>query len=199
MHEDPIRIVEEEILSDNYFQLKKITYEQRRRDGRWQRETREVYANAAGAAVLLYDPQRRTVLLTRQFRPGARLAGHDGFLIEVPAGMLDGADPAQRVRTELLEETGFEARKLRPVMTLFASPGLLTEKVHYFIGEYGKCDRKEEGGGEQEEGEDIEVLEMDVEEALRQVASGGIVDAKTVILLQALREQLRQDVSVNAR
>jgi len=189
--DDPIRIIKEDLLSDNYFPLKTLTYEQRRRDGGWQRQTREVYANASGVAVLLYDPERRTVLLTRQFRPGARMAGHDGFLVEVPAGALDDAAPEDRIRTELMEETGFEARKLRKLMTLFASPGSLTEQVHYFLGEYGKAGKKEEGGGEQEEGEDIEVLEMDVDEALRQLGTGGIRDAKTVILLQALREELR--------
>ena len=189
--DDRIRIIKEDILSDNYFQLKKLSYEQRRRDGSWQRQTREVYANASGVAVLLYDPERRTVLLTRQCRPGARLAGHDGFLVEVPAGILDDASPEDRIRAELMEETGFEARKLRKLMSLFASPSSSTEQVHYFLGEYGKAGKKEEGGGEPEEGEDIEVLEMDIDQALRQVRDGGIRDAKTVILLQALNEELR--------
>ncbi|MEH6437545.1 NUDIX domain-containing protein [Massilia sp. DD77] len=191
MPDDPIRIIQETTLSDHHFPLKQLTYEQRRRDGSWQRETREVYLNASGVAVLLYDPERRTVLLTRQFRPGVRMAGDDGFLVEVPAGMLDDADPEARIRAELMEETGFEARKLRRIMTLYASPGTLTEQVHYFLGEYGQADKKEQGGGEEEEGEDIEVLEMDVGEALRQAGTGGIRDAKTVILLQALREELR--------
>ncbi|OON63632.1 GDP-mannose pyrophosphatase [Massilia sp. KIM] len=191
MHDEPIRIIREDVLSDDYFTLKKLSYEQRRADGSWQRQTREVYDNASGAAVLLYDPERRTVLLTRQFRAGARLAGEPGFLIEVPAGMLDDTKPEQRVRVELMEETGVEARKLRKLFTLYASPASLTERVHYFLGEYSRADRKEEGGGEKEEGEDIEVLEMDVQEALRQVDAGGIRDAKTVILLQALRDELR--------
>ena len=101
--DDPIRIIKEDSLSDNYFQLKNLTYEQRRKNGSWQRQTREVYANASGVAVLLYDPERRTVLLTRQFRPGARLAGYDGFMIEVPAGKLDEASPEDRIRAELME------------------------------------------------------------------------------------------------
>lgn len=191
MHDEPIRIIREDVLSDDYFTLKKLSYEQRRADGSWQRQSREVYDNASGAAVLLYDPERRTVLLTRQFRAGARLAGEPGFLIEVPAGMLDDTKPEQRVRVELMEETGVQARKLRKLFTLYASPASLTERVHYFLGEYSWADRKTEGGGEKEEGEDIEVLEMDLQEALRQVGSGGIRDAKTVILLQALREELR--------
>lgn len=188
--DDPIRILQQETLSSDHFELKRVSFIQRRRDGSEREETREVYANAGGAAVLLYNRDKRTVLLTRQFRIGARLAGHEGFMIEVPAGMLDDTDPEQRVRAELCEETGFRGHGLRKVITFFANPSSLTETVHCFLGEYGERDRKGEGGGEEEEGEDIEVLEMDVEEAFRQVKEGGIVDAKTVILLQFLREEL---------
>lgn len=189
--DDPIRILKQETLSTNYFELKKVTFSQRRRDGSRREETREVYANAGGAAVLLYNPARRTVLLTRQFRIGARLAGHDGFMIEVPAGMLDDASPDLRVRAELCEETGFRGHGLRKVIEFFPNPSSLTETVHGYLGEYGERDRKGEGGGKEEEGEDIEVLEMNVVEAFRQVKEGGIVDAKTVILLQFLREELQ--------
>ena len=190
--DDPIHILEQHILSDDYSQLRKVTFTQRRRDGSEQEQTREVYANAGGAAVLLYDPQRRTVLLTRQFRIGARLAGHTGFMIEVPAGNLDDADPGERVRAELCEETGFRGRGLRKVIEFFPNPSSLTETVHCYLGEYGARDRRGEGGGKEEEGEDIEVLEMDVDEAFRQVKEGGIHDAKTVILLLLLREELRR-------
>ena len=190
MHDDPIRILKQETLSTNYFELKKVTFSQRRRDGSAQEETREVYHNAGGAAVLLYNPERRSVLLTRQFRIGARLAGHDGFMIEVPAGMLDDAEPGERVRAELCEETGFRGRGLRKVIEFFPNPSSLTETVHCFLGEYEDGDRKGDGGGKEEEGEDIEVLEMDADEAFRRVKEGGIVDAKTVILLQFLRDEL---------
>lgn len=190
MENDPIRIVGEQLLSDDYASLKKISYEQRRRDGGWQRQEREVYANAGGAAVLLYDPGRRNVLLTRQFRIGARLAGHDGFLIEVPAGMLDDANPDQRVRAELCEETGYRAKEVRKVLAFMPNPSSLTEIVHCFLGEYERSDKKEEGGGNEEEGEDIEVLEIDVDEAFRMTEDGRIVDAKTVILLQRLQQEL---------
>jgi nudix-type nucleoside diphosphatase (YffH/AdpP family) len=189
--DDPIRNLHQNTLSNDYSELKKVTYDLRRSDGRWQQQTREVYANAGGAAVLLYNPAKRTVLLTRQFRIGARLAGHDGFIIEAPAGMLDDADPDQRVRAELCEETGFHGHGLRKVIEIFPNPSSLTESVHCYLGEYGERDRKAEGGGKEEEGEDIEVLEMDLDEAYRQVKEGGIVDAKTVILLQCLREELR--------
>jgi ADP-ribose pyrophosphatase len=188
--DDTIRILHQQTLSHDYAELKKITYAQRRRDGEWQRQTREVYANAGGAAVLLYNPDKRSVLLTRQFRIGARLAGHDGYVIEAPAGMLDDTDPNERARAELCEETGFRGRNLRRVIEFFPNPSSLTESVHCFLGEYGERDRQGDGGGKEEEGEDIEVLEMDVDEAFRQVKEGGIVDAKTVILLLLLKQEL---------
>lgn len=197
MQDDPIRILQQEILSNDYAELKKVTFRQRRRDGSEQEESREVYANAGGAAVLLYNPAKRTVLLTRQFRIGAHLAGHGGFMIEAPAGMLDDAEPGDRARAELCEETGFRGHKLRKVISFFPNPSSLTETVHCFLGEYGERDRQGDGGGKEEEGEDIEVLEMDVMEAFRQVKEGGINDAKTVILLQFLREELQQPNSSN--
>jgi ADP-ribose pyrophosphatase len=190
MENDPIRIIGEQVLSDDYAPLKKIHYEQRRSDGARQRQEREVYANAGGTAVLLHDPARRTVLLTRQFRIGARLAGHDGFMIEVPAGLLDDASPEQRVRAELCEETGYRAKEVRKVLAFMPNPSSLTEIVHCFLGEYERGDRQAEGGGKEEEGEDIEVLEVDVDEAFAMVRDGRIVDAKTVILLQRLQQEL---------
>ncbi|WP_292045504.1 NUDIX domain-containing protein [Massilia sp. UBA6681] len=190
--DDPIRILKQETLSDDYCALKKVTFRQRRRDGSEQEQSREVYANAGGVAVLLYNPERRTVLLTRQFRLGAHLAGREGYVIEAPAGNLDDTDPGERVRAELCEETGFRGHGLRKVIEFLPNPSSLTETVHCFLGEYGERDRKGKGGGKEEEGEDIEVLEMDVDEAFRQVKEGGINDAKTVILLQFLREELQQ-------
>jgi nudix-type nucleoside diphosphatase (YffH/AdpP family) len=190
MENDNIRIVGEEILSDNYYPLKKLTYEQRRHDGSWQRETREVYTSASGAAVLLYNLEKRTVLLTRQFRIGARVAGHHGFLIEAAAGVLDGASPEDCARKEIREETGYQVERVDKVMELFASPGSLTERVHYFVAEYDPTLRAGPGGGKADEGEDIEVLELSFEDALARVASGEIVDAKTVVLLQYLRLHL---------
>jgi len=190
MENDPIRITGEEILSDDYAPLKKVSFEQRRSDGAWQRQSREVYSNAGGAAVLLYDRSRRTVLLTRQFRIGARLAGHDGFMIEAPAGMLDDASPDRRVRAELCEETGYRAKEVRKVLAFMPNPSSLTEVVHCFLGEYERGDKAGEGGGKAEEGEDIEVLEIDAQEAFAMVEDGRIVDAKTVILLQRLRQEL---------
>jgi nudix-type nucleoside diphosphatase (YffH/AdpP family) len=190
MQDDPIRLVGEEVLSDGYYPLKKVTYEQRRRDGSWQRETREVYDSASGAAVLLYNLERRTVLLTRQFRIGAHLSGHAGFLIEAAAGVLDGASPADRIRAEIREETGYRVERVDKVMELFASPGSLTERVHYFVAAYDQSMREGAGGGKRDEGEDIEVIELSFEDAIARVASGEIADAKTVVLLQYLQLHL---------
>jgi ADP-ribose pyrophosphatase len=180
MQDDPIRLIEEKTVFDGYYPLKKITYEQRRADGRMQQQTREVYDSDSGVTALLYNLARRTLLFTRQLRVGARVAGHHGFVFE-------GADPLARIRAEIREETGYAVAALRHVMTLFASPGTLTERVHYFVGEYRPEDRCGDGGGIQEEGEDIEVLELGFDEALGMLVSGEIVDVKTVVLLQYLQ------------
>jgi nudix-type nucleoside diphosphatase (YffH/AdpP family) len=195
MAEDKIRIVGEKILSDDYYPLKKITYEQRRGDdGEWQEQQREVYDSASGAAVLLYNRERRTVVLTRQFRIGARLSGptggHDGFLLEAAAGVLDDAPPAERAKLEAREETGYELERLDPVMELFVSPGATTERIHLFVAEYDPARRCGRGGGLPEEGEDIQVVELDFDDALAMIETGGIIDAKTVLLLLHLERKV---------
>jgi nudix-type nucleoside diphosphatase (YffH/AdpP family) len=190
MAEDKVRIVGEKILSDDHYPLKKIAYEQRRRDGGWQKLEREVYDAASGAAVLLYNRERRTVVLTRQFRLGARLNGSDGFLLEASAGVLDDAPPAERARLEAREETGYEIDHPDPVMTLFPSPGSLTERIHLFVAEYDPARRSGIGGGRPEEGEDIEVVELAFDDALALIETGGIVDAKTVLLLLHLERKV---------
>jgi nudix-type nucleoside diphosphatase (YffH/AdpP family) len=190
MAEERIRIVGEKILSDDYYPLKKVKYEQLRSDGGWQAQEREVYDAASGAAVLLYNRERRTVVLTRQFRLGARLNGSDGFLLEAAAGVLDGAAPAERVMAEAREETGYEIDRVDPVLQLFVSPGSMTERIHLFVAEYDPSRRCGDGGGKPEEGEDIEVVEMDFDDALALIETGGIVDAKTVLLLLHLERRV---------
>lgn len=187
MENERVRITGEEILSDNFYTLKKITYDLRRTDGRWQKQEREAYAGGNGVTALLYNKNNRTVLMTRQFRVPAYLNKHDGFMIETPAGMLDGEPPEKRVRAEVEEETGYRAENLEKVLELFMSPASVTERVHLFIGEYDPDKRVGDGGGLDEEGEDIEVFELAFDEALAMVARGEIVDAKTVILLQYLQ------------
>jgi nudix-type nucleoside diphosphatase (YffH/AdpP family) len=194
MAEDRVRIVGEKILCDDYYPLKKVSYEQLRSGGGWQAQEREVYDAASGAAVLLYNRERRSVVLTRQFRLGARLSppigNSDGFLLEATAGVLDGAPPEQRVTLEAREETGYEIAHLEPVMQLFVSPGSLTERIHLFTAEYDPAKRSGPGGGKPEEGEDIEVVELAFDDALAMIETGDIVDAKTVLLLLHLERKV---------
>jgi nudix-type nucleoside diphosphatase (YffH/AdpP family) len=179
-----IRVRDVEVLSDDRYRLTKTTFDWRRADGRWQTQAREVYDRGDAAALLPCDLQRGTVLLTRQFRYPAYANGHDGLLIEALAGMLDGADPETRIRAEAEEEIGYRLGPVRKVFECFMSPGASTEKLHLFVAEYQPGMRVAEGGGLASEGEDIEVLEMPISEAMAKVASGEICDAKTLILLQ---------------
>jgi nudix-type nucleoside diphosphatase (YffH/AdpP family) len=190
MAEKKVRIVGEKILSDDYYPLKKVTYEQLRSDGSWQEQQREVYDAASGAAVMLYNRERRSVVLTRQFRLGARLNGSDGFLLEATAGVLDGAEPENRAKAEAREETGYDIERLEPVMTLYPSPGSITERIHLFAAEYDPAKRCGKGGGKPEEGEDIDVVELEFDDALAMIDTGEIVDTKTVLLLLHLERKV---------
>ncbi|MGM3422200.1 NUDIX domain-containing protein [Pseudomonas benzopyrenica] len=179
-----IRVEEVKVLSDDWFILKKTTFAFLRSDGTWQRQSRETYDRGNGATILLYDPRRRTVVLTRQLRYPAFVNGHDDLLIEAPAGLLDAAEPEVRIRAEVEEETGFQVREVRQVFDAFMSPGSVTERLHFFVGEYAPGDRKSAGGGNAAEGEDIAVLEVDLDEALAIIDAGTIRDGKTIMLLQ---------------
>jgi nudix-type nucleoside diphosphatase (YffH/AdpP family) len=180
-----IRLLDVHLLSNNWYVLRKVTFELRRRDGSWQHQSREVYDRGNGAALLLFDPSRRTVVLTRQFRLPAFLNGcADGHLIEACAGLLDGNDPETCIRKEAEEETGFRIRSPRKVFEAYMSPGSVTEKLHFFVAEYQAEDRIDSGGGLVDEGEDIEVIEMTLAEALASISTGLIQDGKTVMLLQ---------------
>jgi nudix-type nucleoside diphosphatase (YffH/AdpP family) len=190
MQPGPVRITAQETLSDNWYLLKKISFDLRRRDGSWQAQTREVYDRGNGATILLYNLARRTVLLTRQFRMPAFVNGHSGFLIESAAGLLDNASPEQRIRKEAEEETGYRVESVEKIYEAFMSPGSVTERIHFFIGEYQPDDRIGEGGGLLEEGEDIEVMELGFEQAIAMVGGGEICDGKTIMLLQYLELRL---------
>ena len=160
MQADRVRITAEEVLSDNWYLLKKVSFDLRRRDGAWQAQTREVYDRGNGATILLYNRARRTVVLTRQFRIPAFVSGHSGFLVEAAAGLLDNASPEQRIRAEVEEETGYRIGAVEKIMEAFMSPGSVTERLHFFVAEYEAGDRVGAGGGVADEGEDIEVLEL---------------------------------------
>ncbi|POH66451.1 GDP-mannose pyrophosphatase NudK [Cryobacterium zongtaii] len=186
LHGNPAVTVERvEVTSDGWHVLRRTTFGYRRRDGQVVTEQRETYDRGNGATILLYDPDRRTVLLTRQFRYAAYVNGHaDGMLIETAAGLLDDDAPEVAIRREAGEELGVRVGAVRHVFDLYMSPGSVTELVHFYLAEYGPADRVDSGGGLAEEGEDIEVLELPIDDALAMVADGRIVDGKTVILLQ---------------
>ncbi|GAA5176514.1 hypothetical protein GCM10025771_11430 [Niveibacterium umoris] len=181
---DRVRVLEERLLSDNWYILKTTHFEFRRRDGRWQAQHRESYDRGNGAAILLYSLPRRTVVMTRQFRYPAFVNHHDDLMIEVPAGLLDEADPETRIRAEAEEEAGYRVGNVRKVCEAFMSPGAVTERLHLFVAEYDPQDKVSEGGGLEHEGEDIEVFELDFDDAMAMVADGRICDAKTIMLLQ---------------
>lgn len=178
-----IRIIKSETLSDNWYILKKFTFDQQRRDGEWQRQTREVYDRGNGATILLYNRDRKTVILTRQFRFPVFINGHESDLIEAAAGLLDNMDPESRIKAEAEEETGFKVTRVRKIFEAYMSPGSVTEKLYFYLAEYQPQDRIGAGGGIKSEGEDIDVLEIALEEALRYVETGQIVDGKTIMLL----------------
>lgn len=183
---DRVRIIKEEVLAKSWGLLKRTTLELRRRSGEWQTQVRETYDRGHGAAILPYSRDNGTVILTRQFRFPAFYNGDPGWLIEVPAGKLDGDDPVTCAKKEAEEETGFRVTAVEQVFLAYMSPGSVTEKVAMFLAEYDANSKVSAGGGLADEGEDIEVLELPFAEAMAMVASGEIADAKTIMLLQHL-------------
>ncbi|WP_085579863.1 MULTISPECIES: NUDIX domain-containing protein [unclassified Pseudomonas] len=179
-----VKFIDTQVLSHDWYLLKKITFDYRRNSGDWQRQTREVYDRGNGAAILLFNRERRTVVLTRQFRLPVFVNGHDGLLIEVAAGLLEGADPEQRIRAEAEEETGYRVHDVRKVFESYMSPGSVTEKLHFFVAEYDASSKVGAGGGLEEETEELEVLEWRFDDALAAFGRGEICDAKTIMLLQ---------------
>jgi nudix-type nucleoside diphosphatase (YffH/AdpP family) len=181
---DRIRVKDVRLLSDNHYTLKTTTFEWLRANGEWQTQHRESYDRGNGATLLPYHLKQRTVVLVRQFRYPAYVNGYDDLLIEAAAGLLDNASPEARIRAEAEEETGYRLREVHKVFEAFMSPGSVTEKLHFFVAEYEPEMRVGSGGGIADEGEDIEVLELSIDEALAMIADGRIVDAKTIVLLQ---------------
>jgi nudix-type nucleoside diphosphatase (YffH/AdpP family) len=181
---DRIRIKDVRVLSRNHYTLKTTTFEWRRGNGEWQTQQREIYDRGNGAALLPYNLAQRTVILVRQFRYPAYVNGYDDLLIEAAAGLLDDKTPELRIRAEAEEETGYRLGEIRKIFEAFMSPGSVTEKLHFFVAEYDPSMRIGSGGGNAEEGEDIEVLELPIDQAMAMIGDGRIVDAKTIMLLQ---------------
>lgn len=181
---DRVRIIDSTVLSDDWYLLKKTTFDFLRSDGTWQRQSRETYDRGNGATILLFNREKRSVVLTRQFRFPVFVNGHDGMLVEAAAGLLENASPEDRIRAEAEEETGYRVQNVHKIFEAFMSPGSVTEKLHFFLGEYDSDSKVSHGGGLEAEGEDLEVLELSLEDALQAVRRGDIVDAKTIMLLQ---------------
>jgi nudix-type nucleoside diphosphatase (YffH/AdpP family) len=181
---DRVRVKDERVLSDNYARVTSTTFDWRRSDGTWQTQTRETFDRGNAAALLPYNLKQRTVVLVRQFRYPAFINDHQELMIEAIAGLLDNAQPEARIRAEAEEESGYRLHDVRKIFEAFMSPGAVTEKLHFFVGEYEAEMRVSAGGGLAHEGEDIEVLELAFDEALAMIDDGRIVDAKTIMLLQ---------------
>lgn len=181
------RLKNTEILSDNWYVLKKIFYDYQKKDGTWHQQVREVYDRGNGATILLYNREQATVILTRQFRLPTFVNGNEtGMLIESCAGLLDKDNPEDCIRRETEEETGFRIKAVKKVMEAYMSPGSVTEILYFFIAEYSREMQIHQGGGIAHEQEDIEVMEIPFQSALQMVDSGEIKDGKTIMLLQYL-------------
>ena len=178
-----LRNISTEILSKNWYTLNKVTFEYLQKDGTWIKQSREAYDRGNGAAILLYNNETKTVILTQQFRMPTYINGNEtGMMIEACAGLLDEDNPEDCIRRETEEETGFRITDVKKIYEAYMSPGSVTEILYFFVAEYNDDHRINEGGGIDHE--NIEVIELDFKAALAMVKSGEIKDAKTIILLQ---------------
>ena len=183
-----VNILKTEILSNNWYTLKKITYDYVKKDGTKQTQSREAYDRGNGATILLYNLEQSTIIRTRQFRLPTFINGnHSGLLIEACAGLLDKDNPEDCIRRETEEETGYKVTDVRKIFEAYMSPGSVTEILYFFIAAYSKEMKVTDGGGVAHEEENIEVLEMNFDTALKMMNNGEIKDAKTIMLLQYLQ------------
>jgi len=188
MQSNKIKIIETKLLSDNWYTLRKITYEYLKNDGSWQTQSREVYDRGNGATILLYNKEYKTVILTRQFRIPSFINGNpSGMLIETCAGLLDTDNAEDCIRRETEEETGYKISEVRKIFEAYMSPGSVTEILYFFIAAYSKSMKVNNGGGIEHEQEDIEVLEFNIDEAVQMIDNGEIKDGKTIMLLQYVK------------
>lgn len=182
---DYLKNIRKKLLSDNWYTLNKFTYDFKLNSGKWIEQQRECYDRGNGAAILLYNKDKGTVVLTKQFRMPTYINGNnDGFMVEACAGLLDDDNPEDCIRKEAEEETGYRISEVTKVLEAYSSPGSVTEILHFFVAEYSAEMKVSEGGGVQSETEDIEVLELPFSDALKMIVSGEIVDMKTIILIQ---------------
>lgn len=180
-----IKIQSSEILSDNWYILKKIVFDYQKKDGSWETQSREVYDRGNGATILLYNKAQKTVILIRQFRMPTFVNGNEtGMIIEACAGLLEEENPEECIKRETEEETGYSLTQVRKVFQAYMSPGSVTEIIYFFVAEYSKEMKISEGGGLSTEHENIDVLEIPFEKAMQMIETGEIKDAKTIMLLQ---------------
>ena len=185
MNNPKIKIKKTDLLSNNWYVLNNVTFDFLRKDGVWITQKREVYDRGNGAGILLYNREQKTIILTRQFRLPTYLNGNEtGMMVEVCAGLLDQDHPEQCIIRETEEETGYRIQSVQKIMETYMSPGAITEILHLFVGEYDASMKVNDGGGLEHEQEEIEVIEMDFEDAYKKIATGEIKDAKTILLLQ---------------
>ena len=183
-----VKVLKTEVLSDNWYVLRKITYEYEKKDGTKHIQSREAYDRGNGATILLYNQSQQTVILTRQFRLPTYLNGNEnGMLIEACAGLLDQDNAEDCIKRETEEETGYRVSDVHKIFEAYMSPGSVTEIVHFFVAQYSKAMKVNEGGGVAQEEENIEVLEIDIEKAMEMIATGEIKDGKTIMLLQYVK------------
>ena len=188
MENDRIKLLGTEVLSNNWYTLKKVNYEYLKKDGSWAVQSREAYDRGNGATILLYNIEQKTVILTRQFRMPSFINGNEtGMLIEACAGLLDSDNPEDCIRRETEEETGYKISEVQKIYEAYMSPGSVTEILHFFIGAYSKFMKVSEGGGIEDEQEDIEVLEFSIDKAMDMIKTNEIKDAKTIMLLQYVK------------
>ena len=187
MNENRVLIRKVTNLSNDCYKLDKINFDLKKRNGEWVNQNREVYDRGDGAAILLFNREKQSLILTKQFRLPSYVNGnHDGMMIEVCAGLLEKADPLTCIVKEAEEETGYAISNPKKVFEIFSTPGAVSEKIHYFIAEYTSEMQISAGGGLAEETEDIEVMELPIKQAYHMILDGEIKDAKTIILIQHL-------------
>jgi GDP-mannose pyrophosphatase NudK len=188
MQNERVKILQTEVLSNNWYTLRKVTYSYLKNDGHWQTQSREAYDRGNGAVILLYNKALQTVILTKQFRMPTYINGNQtGMLIEACAGLLDKDNPEDCIKRETEEETGYKIAEVKKVYEAYMSPGSVTEVLHFFIAAYEPSMKQADGGGIEHEQEEIEVLELNIDKAFQMIETGEIKDAKTIMLLQYVR------------
>jgi len=183
---EKVKNITYKLLSNDWATLHRIDYDYHFSNGEWKRVSRECYNRGNGTGILLYNLEKSTVILTKQFRmPVYENNVEEGMSIEVCAGALDqNENPKTCIIREVEEEVGYKIQEANEVIQAYMSPGALTEKLYLFTAEISEDMKIGSGGGLESEKEDIEVMEVKFSTALAMVKNKQIIDAKTIMLLQ---------------